>query len=108
MFWIITQDHINDGQVGTGQYKTRESIVAIRDPIARAAAVDRFTAEHPEFNYEFQLLDDDQDLYYVGRCVDLHDMDESRAFLPLDWSEAHAGCTTMKYRKVGEKKWEFL
>jgi hypothetical protein len=110
MQWIITKDHISDGQVGTGRYDNRNSpLVAIRDPLRRRDAVDQFITLHSErFNFEFQLLDDDAELYYTGRCVDLHDAIQETAFEPLDWAEGHAGCTTMQYRKVGDTKWETL
>ncbi|CAG9228592.1 hypothetical protein [Burkholderia vietnamiensis] len=107
MFWIITKDHFGDGQVGTGRY-TGEKLVAIRDPKLRQEAADRFVAEHPEFNYEFQLLDDDRNLCYTGRCVELDNADQDAAFEPLDWSVPHAGCTIMQYRKNGDSEWEDL
>ncbi|KVH56773.1 hypothetical protein WS89_22610 [Burkholderia sp. MSMB1072] len=108
MFWIVTKDHFGDGQVGTGRYTTMDSIVAIRDPKLRQEATDRFVAEHPEFNDEFQLLDDDRNVCYTGRCLALDDADQDAAFEPLDWAMPHAGCTIMQYRKVGATKWEDL
>ncbi|HDR8859219.1 TPA: hypothetical protein QDA74_003717 [Burkholderia territorii] len=107
MFWIITKDHFGDTQMGTGRY-TGEKLAAIRDPKLRQEATDRFVAARPEFNFEFQLLDDDRNLCYTGRYMALDDADQDAAFEPLDWAMPHAGCTIMQYRRVGATKWEDL
>jgi hypothetical protein len=74
MKWIITKDVIGDepAVVGRGNY--------VGDPMALPV--------------RFKLYDDDEELYYEGRC----DEDD---FDPLDWAMAHAGCTIMKTSRGG-------
>ena len=63
-----------------------------------------------ELPCEFQLLDDDDNLYFVGRCSDLSQQDANSAFEPLDRLGAAYGCTTMMYRTAGNPlaAWEQL
>lgn len=106
MEWIVTKDLINtqDGDtqkvnVGRKDYGTllleKGSPQAFQDHIA-------------QLPYEFQLLDDDGILYYEGKCGDLAEASEQKAFEPLDWAMADVGCTEMLYRKLGEKEWAVL
>jgi hypothetical protein len=89
MQWIITRDHISldpneKPTVGRGSYDN-----------AQAAS---------NFPYRFKLYDDDGVLYYEGRS---DDRDSQRAFDPLDWADAYAGCTRIDYLRDGGK-WEAL
>jgi hypothetical protein len=53
---------------------------------------------------EFRLLDDDGIVYYHGES---DTDDDDNAFEPLDYYEAHSGCTEIQYKdKSG--KWETL
>lgn len=113
MRWVITNDHfaetVSESRVGVGHYKDRE-VVRAAPSAERAALVERYlsTRENP-LPYEFQLLTDDEELIYSGKCGDLATADESHAFAPLDWAMSDAGCTIMKYRKVGENSaWQIL
>lgn len=54
----------------------------------------------------FKLYDDDGNLYYDGFTSDINESEE-KAFAPLDWAMAYAGCTTMKY-KDRNGQWQFL
>jgi hypothetical protein len=47
---------------------------------------------------EFQLLDDDGNLYLTGRAQHL-DGDSDECFEPLDFFESKLGVTTMQYRE---------
>ncbi|RQZ70142.1 hypothetical protein [Burkholderia sp. Bp9004] len=108
MFWIITQDCIDAGQVGAGRYNGGSTLV-IRDAKLRQEATDHFVNEHAsQFEHEFQLLDDDRRVYLLGRCAGLDDADGDAAFEPLDWATPRYGCTAMRYRKVGAVEWEDL
>jgi hypothetical protein len=40
--------------------------------------------------FEFRLLDDDGNVYYVGRASDID-------FNPLDWAKEFAGCTEIQF-----------
>jgi hypothetical protein len=57
--------------------------------------------------YEFRLLDDDGEVYYLGRCGDIADAYEEQAFAPLDWA-AGEGAVSLEYRKAGTTGWEIL
>lgn len=105
MLWMITKDFINErvcmtldepivlciGRSGNGNVP----------PDERAAILAQCTDE-------FQLLNDDGEVYYEGACKDLADQSEVGAFQPLNWAMRRDGCTTMKYRKKGEKEWMIL
>lgn len=99
MRWIIITDHIDNGNaVNFGQFddETRryqnESKVA--DTLATMAT-------------EFQLLDDDGEVYFEGRTRFINQSAEL-AFAPLDWAEAY-GCTELRYRPVrSEEPWKTL
>ncbi len=84
MRWVITDDYLDDGRViGVGNFP-----------------LDGRLAELP---CRFRLLDDDGEVYYLGRS---DAQDSEAAFAPLDWAAAHAGCTEIQYSR-GEH-WETL
>ena len=84
MRWVITDDCVDGGQaVGVGNFP-------------HDGALD-------ELPYRFRLLDDDGEVYYVGRS---DDQDSEAAFAPLDWATGYAGCTETQYRRDGH--WETL
>lgn len=110
MQWMITNDLIpTEGlrtRVGMGLYPAKDALPAHPESIAaQKAAAKQYTADWP---FEFRLKDDDGEVYYEGRCGDLDNADEEMAFAPLDWAMNDAGCTTMEYRRVGEKEWKQL
>lgn len=56
----------------------------------------------------FRLLDDDGEVYYGGAiAASWLEGDEDRAFGPLSFGAADAGCTEMQYRN-GHGDWETL
>jgi hypothetical protein len=83
MSWVITDDCGDDGlAVGAGNF-----------PLGRLA----------ELPHRFRLLDDDGEVYYLGRS---DDQDSEAAFAPLDWATGYAGCTGIQYWRDG--RWETL
>lgn len=115
MKWIITEDHIN----GPDNPKTDRPVVMTlpgigcsvgRHPGGKFMTVDDVTVYSNELPCEFQLLDDDDNLYFVGRCSDLSRQDANSAFEPLDRLGVNYGCTTMMYRTAGNPlaAWEQL
>lgn len=115
MKWIITEDHIN----GPDNPKTDRPVVMTlpgigcpvgRHPGGKFMTVGEITVYSNELPCEFQLLDDDDNLYFVGRCSDLSQQDANSAFEPLDRLGAAYGCTTMMYRPAGDPlaAWEQL
>lgn len=83
MRWVITDDCLDDGQaIGAGNF-----------PLGR----------HAELPHRFRLLDDDGEVYYLGRS---DDRDSEAAFAPLDWAAGYAGCTEIQYWRDGY--WETL
>jgi len=90
-FWIITKDHLV--HMGYGDDA---------GTIGPSTAPDGITKEDPCLTVQFQLFDDDGNLYYTGK------MTENADFAPLDdFGTPNAGCTYMKYRK-GNDKWQHL
>jgi hypothetical protein len=90
MRWVITQDLetppdekniVGHGSPGAGRNRTERLAVA------------------PSLPFEFRLLDDDGNVYYVGRAND-------QDFDPLDWAKGYAGCTEIQFRNG--KQWETL
>lgn len=49
-----------------------------------------------ELSYRFRLLDDDGNVYYLGRCNALE-------FDALDWAMADSGCTEFQYWSIAQK-----
>jgi hypothetical protein len=54
---------------------------------------------------EFQLLDDDGEVYYYGLC---DTDDDDNAFEPLDYYEMDSGCTEIQYKNKETGEWETL
>lgn len=113
MQWIITKDVINTelGDVENRANRVWNPLRADLEKYKSLPTDERVffkEAFKARMNYEFQLYDDDGELYYEGMCLDLDDQDEESAFGPLDWAEGDAGCTYMKWRKKGMKHWKDL
>jgi len=110
MEWIITKDLIagpsEKTRVGYGALM-RATVLALppKSSPERRAAKEAYVAALP---YEFRLYDDDNVLYYEGRCGDITKACEEEAFGPQDWAMNEAGVTTTEYRKVGNTQWEDL
>lgn len=85
MNWKITNSH--DGKfIGKGRLDNH------------AAALD----------WQFRILDDDDEVLYEGVCEDPSSFSEPEgAFDPLDWAVGD-GATTMEYRKDANAKWRIL
>lgn len=82
--WYIDKDEIDGDAVG--QWNGKED-----------------TLEECKSNCEFafRMLDDDDEVYYYGRCS------SNDSFSPLDdFGAPNAGCTTIQYFRSG--KWETL
>lgn len=95
MRWIITVDHLTP----------------LAEPMwfVRANMPPGFTKQMAEeLPFEFQLFDDDDELYFSGKCGDLDTADCDAAFAPLDWAMDDSGCTCMKYRKQDALTWNVL
>lgn len=106
MEWIITKDLINihEGdalKVNVGRKDYDTLVLEKNEPLA-------YQDHIANLPYEFQLFDDEGSLYYEGKCGDLTQADEQKAFEPLDWAMADVGCVEMLYRKVGHQDWEIL
>lgn len=110
MEWIITKDLIAEPgektRVGFGVLKhTTIATLPPKGASERRAAKEVYVATLP---YEFRLYDDDNVLYYEGRCADITQVPEEQAFAPQDWAMNDSGCTSTKFRKVGATDWEYL
>ncbi|MDY7537577.1 hypothetical protein QN372_00290 [Undibacterium sp. RTI2.1] len=115
MKWIITEDKLDSlssSVVGYGDYIENGMIVnmseTVPNPRSRLEIIKKELLNETDFPFEFQLLDDDDNLYFVGRCGDLDHADGDQAFAPQDWAENLFGTTTMTYRKLGETEWQIL
>jgi hypothetical protein len=109
MKWIITGVGPNSQDlaetVGVGQWP--KSMVseggcvirhARRLPGLPAEAIEHFCKGYADpMPIEFQLLDDDGEVYLIGRAEHL-DGDVSECFAPLDWFMEIYGVTAMQYR----------
>jgi hypothetical protein len=86
MRWVITQDletpPDEKNVVGRG------SRAAGTTPKARLELAEKWPDLVP---FEFRLLDDDGNVYYVGRASDID-------FNPLDWAKEFAGCTEIQFK----------
>jgi len=105
MAWGITKDHIAE--------PGEQSRVGLHEEYARIPAVAvAIGMESPELPpqpdeklavIDFQMFDDDGELYYEGR---LHDDDEClNQSAALKWGEGDAGCTTIKVNRHDGKGW---
>lgn len=105
MAWTITKDHIaylfegmsaepEKTRVGYGEGHTRISVQAL---------LLGFESEPLPFcdnKVDFQLYDDDGELYYEGTCDDDDECENQSA--ALKWAEGDAGCTTIKVKRGDE------
>jgi hypothetical protein len=111
MEWIITRDCITEfgekTRAGFGMLKN--TTIAALPPKGAPERNDAKKAYVATLPYEFRLYDDDNVLYYEGRCGDITQAPEEEAFLPQDWAAADSGCTSTKFRKAGSTaEWEDL
>ena len=94
MRWVITQDMLaSPGEKNVVGHGSRAAGDSRR---ARLELVEKFPDLVP---FEFRLLDDDRNIYYVGRAGDWD-------FDPLDWAKPHAGCTEIQFKD--SERWETL
>ena len=85
--WTITSDHISEADKPTGTNLNAVGIVGPKDATLTAAEI----VAHPEAR-QFQMLDDDRNLYYSGFTVGPDD------FAPLDdFGAPNAGATEIRY-----------
>jgi hypothetical protein len=108
--WVIMRDLIDpdDPCVGYGQVQgnaddTQASFEAV---IGRTVYVStELSSDLVRDSVAFRLRDDDGEVYYEGR-IRRDWLDDDRAFLPLAWAEANAGCTIMEFRNG--RRWDIL
>ena len=93
MEWIITNDII-----GHEVSFKRGTVLSIGT--ARVNFLDDIEVSLP---FTFQLKDDDDNIYFIGRSSDAS---SEEAFEPLDWAMLNYGCTSIEYLVGG--KWEVL
>jgi hypothetical protein len=110
MDWVITKDSISDAdelsRVGVCHLGNEFTATLAGDADRRRGQILDHAKTLP---YEFQLFDDDGELYYKGKCGDCTNEPAEVAFAPLDWATNDSGCTTMKFRKAGSNaEWEVL
>ena len=101
--WLITQDLDNpydedpDGLELPSRVGLSGPGAASESDILRALHTGQF----------FQLLDDDANAYYIGRCWCADGPGAPEMFGPLDdWGRADVGATDIQYRVNG--RWETL
>lgn len=81
--WIITDDLINNGEA-VGEWNGNKEYI-----------------DAGKCKYTFRMLDDDNEVYYIGKSGN------SSAFDPLDqFGMPNAGCTDIQYLENG--KWKSL
>ena len=116
MKWIITQDNLDSlssSVVGYGNYGNASDAIthmskSVPNPESRLNIINKEILNPTDFPFEFRLLDDDDIVYFVGRCGDLDEADGDEAFAPLDWAQDKFGTTSMEYRTVGSNAWMIL
>lgn len=109
MHWIITKDLIaSEGEKPSTRKRAPQSWISAYKGATDDAKKQMLEDFKATMNYEFRLLDDDDEVYYEGLCKDLNDQCEDNAFDPLDWAMSNAGCAYMQYRKRGSKQWQTL
>lgn len=115
MKWIITEDHIN----GPDNPKTDRPVVMTlpclgcsvgRHPGGKFMTVSEIAVYSKGLPTAFQLVDDDDEVYFEGLCEDLSQFAADRAFDPLDSLGRAYGCTTLMYRSANDPNaaWEQL
>jgi hypothetical protein len=92
--WIITIDHQPDTDAKEGTNSNAKGLIGPRratdEQIARLRAGE---------GHEFQMRDDDGELYYTGRLIGDKDSEEA-GFGPLDdFGMPNAGATSIAYRQ---------
>lgn len=118
MKWIITEDTGADPQsdksrIGFGNMRLWAAVRSMHAESRQKIVADFVQANWNVLQCEFRLLDDDGNVDYAGRCGDVAEFDEGRAFAPLDWAACDTGSTRMQFRKIGPDgkghgKWEDL
>jgi hypothetical protein len=105
MLWMITEDKINERSHAVGMCGDAlcASLDATRVPVDQRAGI------IAECDTEFRLLDDDDEVYYLGVCKDLAGANQDDAFEPMDCFMHTCGTTQMEYRPKGSTgAWEAL
>jgi hypothetical protein len=92
--WVITKDHINNESVGV--YGPRDCPFADAEEIKKKGK-------------RFRMFDDDGNLYYEGRFLELPEDQKTpdhefvNGFEPLeDYGTPNAGCTSIQYWESGK------
>lgn len=95
--WTITIDNLADPDAKPA---TNANAVGIIGPSGATKTADQIRFHHDAV--QFRLLDDDDEVYYVGFMVG-----NENEFAPLDdFGKPNAGCTSIQYLKEGS--WETL
>lgn len=82
MAWYISEDHVDDMEVGQFNSNWRDGVNTLEK--CKAAC-----------KLKFRMYDDDGELYYEGYS---NDSDSEKAFEPLDhFGMPNAGCTEIRY-----------
>ena len=97
--WIITENLLYCCQKNNEYtlYKSDDCPIDLNAPLD----LDAIRTRMP---HKFRLLDDDGNVYYIGYCDSLDDLDEHghERFMPIDWAEPHSGCVVMQYVRAVE------
>ena len=109
--WIITEDHISDPSDVPGMgARTRIGLEGPSD-----APEELLVRLRRGEGYKFRMRDDDRNLYYAGRFLDINVADEAggeNAFGPLDdFGTPDAGAVTIEYWEPyngAHGKWSIL
>lgn len=95
--WVITHDKVDTGARGKNDYD--DNFRLGHDDTTPGLAV-----LQSKDSVEFEIYDDDGDLYYIGWLLDQDDeWDESVLVAPLRWAQRFAGATLIKF--IGEPTW---
>jgi hypothetical protein len=90
--WIITKDHLDEGNGDAG----------ISGP--SDASDEMLASLEAGKGHTFYLYDDDGERYYTGRLV-ADEMDEEACYAPLgDFGAGWAGCTEVRWH--GHSEWD--
>lgn len=90
MAWIIDKDLLAEPDAKPG---TNANAVGLKGPRG-------YTGNGSELKCRFRMLDDDNEVYYEGRC---DTDDDDNALRPLDdFGMPNAGCTTIQYWQTGK------
>lgn len=119
MKWIITEDHVNGKEELPTAGPNWETRMVPVTTVGKGLEVGRNTTDKLDTDarvaeyadglpFEFRLLDDDMNVYFVGRCGDLDQADGDEAFEPLDCVGKRYGAVQMEYRRFKDQEWEML